>query len=72
MVPTGAGSSQSYSSAARSPSTIRSTTLLRCLIGGQANALSNRVSNRLGEFGECSGGSKRSWGLDGEFVVAAA
>jgi hypothetical protein len=46
--------------------------LLRCLIGGQADALPNQMSDRLGEFGERRGDAQRAWDFGGEFVVAAA
>ena len=46
--------------------------LLLCLIGGQADAVTDRVSDRLGEFGERDGGLQRARSLGGEFVVAAS
>jgi hypothetical protein len=45
---------------------------LRCLIGGQADALPGPLSDCLGEFGERGGDSQRADRFGGECVVAAA
>jgi DDE domain len=46
--------------------------LLRCLIGGQADAVHVPVSDRLGELGERGGDPQRPSRFGSEFVVAAA
>jgi hypothetical protein len=43
--------------------------LLRCLIGGQADAVLNAVLDCLGKFGERGGETQWAWGFDGHAVT---
>jgi hypothetical protein len=45
---------------------------LRCGTGGRVEPAAGPRSDRLGELGERCGDPLGGWGVDGEFVVAAA